>query len=177
MSTHIMPRPGSPPRRPLLGLRRKPGRLALALFRMPLRAYRHDAGWLLGRTFLEFVHTGRNTGQRYHTVAMVLRYDADAHEAVICAAWGPDTDWVRNLRAGPAARVRIGRESFTPQHRFLPENEAFDVAAQFRREHPARLRLLSAILGWGDLRDDAAVRGLIHTHPFVAFRPAPASPA
>ena len=169
--------PGSRPRKPLLGLRRKPGRLALAVFRMPLQAYRHDAGWLLGHTFLEFIHTGRKTGQRYQTVAMVLRYDPDAREAVICAAWGPDTDWVRNLRAGPAARVRLGRESFTPQHRFLSDDEAFDVAVRFRREHPRRLRLLSTILGWGDLRDDAAVRDFIHTHPFVAFRPATTSPA
>jgi hypothetical protein len=68
---------------------------------------------------------------------MVLRSDPDAREAVICAGWGPDTDWVRNLRAGPAARVRLGRESFTPQHRFLSEEEAFEVAVQFRREHPA----------------------------------------
>jgi deazaflavin-dependent oxidoreductase (nitroreductase family) len=172
VSAPVMPRPGSRPRKPLLGLRRKPGRLALAAFRMPLRAYRHDAGWLLGRTFLEFTHTGRKTGRPYETVAMVLRYDADAREAVICAAWGPDTDWVRNLRAGPAARVRLGRESFTPQHRFLSDDEAFDVAARFRREHPRRLRLISMILGWGDLRDDAAVRGFIRTHPFIAFRPA-----
>jgi deazaflavin-dependent oxidoreductase (nitroreductase family) len=172
VSAPVLPRPGSRPRTPLLGLRRKPGRLALALFRMPLRAYRHDAGWLLGRTFMEFTHTGRKTGRPYQTVAMVLRYDPGAREAVICAAWGPDTDWVRNLRAGPAARVRLGRESFTPQHRFLSEEEAFDVAVQFRREHPRRLRLISTILGWGDLRGDAAVRGLIRTHPFVAFRPA-----
>jgi hypothetical protein len=41
----------APQRRPLLGLRRKPGRLALALFRMPLHAYRHDAGWLPRHTF------------------------------------------------------------------------------------------------------------------------------
>ena len=86
MSTPVMPRPGSHSRRPLLGLRRKPGRLALAVFRMPLRAYRDDAGWLLGRTFLAFVHTGRKTSQPYETAAMVLRYDPDAHEAVICAA-------------------------------------------------------------------------------------------
>ena len=39
-----------------------------------------------------------------------------------------------------------------------------------------RLWLITTILGWGDLRDDAAVRGFIGTHPFVAFRPA-ASPA
>jgi deazaflavin-dependent oxidoreductase (nitroreductase family) len=177
VSAPVLPGPVSYSRMPLLGLRRKPGRLALALFRMPLRAYRHDAGWLLGRTFVEFVHTGRKTGQRYETVAMALRYDADAHEAVICAAWGPDTDWVRNLRAGPAAQVRLGRESFTPQHRFLSDEEAFDVAVQFRREQPRRLRLISTILGWGDLRDDAAVRGFVHTHPFVAFRPATTSPA
>ena len=147
------------------------------MFRMPLRAYRHDAGWLLGRTFLEFAHIGHKTGRRYETVAMVLRYDPDTREAVICAGWGPDTDWVRNLRAGPAARVRLGRESFTPRHRFLSDEEAFEVAVQFRLEHPRRLRLLGMILGWGDLRDDAAVRGFIPSHPFVAFRPATTSPA
>jgi deazaflavin-dependent oxidoreductase (nitroreductase family) len=120
---------------------------------------------------------GNKTGQRYETVAMVLRYDADAHEAVICAAWGPDTDWIRNLRAGPAAQVRLGRESFTPQHRFLSDDEAFDVAVQFSREHPRRLRLISTILGWGELGNDAAVRGFVHTHPFVVFRPVTTSPA
>ncbi len=46
VSIPVIRRPGSHPRKPLLGLRRKPGRLALAMFRMPLHAYRHDAGWL-----------------------------------------------------------------------------------------------------------------------------------
>ena len=111
VSARGTPQPGHHPRKPLLGLRRKPGRLALAIFRMPLHAYRHDAGWLLGHTFLEFVHTGRKTGQRYETVAMVLRHHAHTREAVICVGWGPDTDWVRNLRAGAgspgAARARV----------------------------------------------------------------------
>jgi deazaflavin-dependent oxidoreductase (nitroreductase family) len=172
MSRAVTPSPASHSPRPLIGLRRKPGRLALAFFRMPLRAYRHDAGWMLGHTFLKFVHTGRKTGQAYGTVAMVLRYDAAAHEAVICAAWGPDTDWVRNLRDGPAVQVQLGRESFTPEHRFLADDDAFDVAVQFRREHPWRLRLFSAILGWGDLRDDAVARRFVQEHPLVAFRPA-----
>jgi hypothetical protein len=65
---------------------------------------------------------------------------------------------------------------FTPQHRCLSDDEAFDVAVQVRREHPWRLRLLTTILGWGDLRDDVAVRGFIRTHPFVAFGPATTSP-
>jgi deazaflavin-dependent oxidoreductase (nitroreductase family) len=157
--------------RPLLGLRRRPGRLALVVFRMPLNAYRHGAGWMLGRTFLQFTHTGRKTGRRHDAVAMVLRYDEITREAVICAAWGPQTDWYRNLHAGPAVKVQLGRESFTPVHRFLTDDEAFAVTRRFGTDHPHRLRLLSAILGWGDLRDDASARQFVRTHPFVAFRP------
>jgi deazaflavin-dependent oxidoreductase (nitroreductase family) len=135
---------------------------------MPLNTYRHGAGALLGRTFLQLTHVGRKNGQLHDVVAMVLCYD----EAVICAGWRPETDWIRNLRASPAARVRLGRESFTPEHRFLSDDEAFDVVTWFRRQHPHPLRLISSILGWGDLRDDARVRRLVQTHPFVAFRPA-----
>jgi deazaflavin-dependent oxidoreductase (nitroreductase family) len=153
----------------MLGLRRRPGRLALVLFRLPLQAYRHGAGGLLGHTFLQFRHIGRKSGRPYDTVAMVLRYDPASHEVVICAGWGPETDWVRNLRTGPAVRVQIGREAFEADHRFLTDDEAFEVVSQFRREHPRRLRLISTILGWGDLRDDPSVRQFIHLHPFVAF--------
>lgn len=67
--------------------RREPGRLALALFRMPLRAYRHDAGWMLGHTFVEFTHVGRKKGQPHDAVAMVLHYDDTTREAVVCALW------------------------------------------------------------------------------------------
>jgi deazaflavin-dependent oxidoreductase (nitroreductase family) len=158
--------------RPLLGLRGKPGRLALALFRLPLKAYQHNAGPAVGRTFVAFTHTGRTTGRPHQAVAMVLRYDTGTGEAVICAAWGPQTDWYRNLQAHPATKVQLGGETFTPRQRFLPDEEAFAVAVGFRRAHPHRLRLLSRVLGWGDLRDDAAVREFVHTHPFVAFRPA-----
>ena len=157
--------------RSLLGLRRRPGRFALAVFRLPLNAYRHDAGWLFGHTFLELTHVGRKSGQPHDAVAMVLSFDDDTREAVICAAWGSSTDWFQNLRAGPAASVQIGRVRFVPDHRFLSDDEAFDAAVAFRRRHPYRLRLVSAILGWGDLRDDASVRAFVHDHPFVAFRP------
>ncbi|WP_170297316.1 nitroreductase family deazaflavin-dependent oxidoreductase [Georgenia thermotolerans] len=175
MTTHATPRSHRHDR-PLLGLRRRPGRIALAVFRLPLQAYRHDAGHVMGHTFLKLVHVGRRTGTPHEAVAMVLRYDVATREAVICAGWGPQTDWFRNLRAGPAANVQIGTESFAPEHRFLGEDEAFDVVAEFRRAHPHRLRLICAVLGWGDLRgDDAAARAFIRSHPFVAFRPA-ASP-
>jgi deazaflavin-dependent oxidoreductase (nitroreductase family) len=161
---------GSHQRR-LLGLRRSPGRLALAVFRMPLHAYRHGAGWLFGGTFLAFTHARRKTGQPHEAIAMVLRHDAVSGEAVICAAWGPETDWYRNLRAAPAVQVQLGRDSFAPAQRFLSDNEAFGVGDEFRRAHPYRLRLLSKLLGWGDLNDNNALREFVRDHPLVAFRP------
>ncbi len=158
--------------RPLLGLRRRPGRLALAVFRLPLPLYRAGWGWLLGRTFLMLVHAGRKTGQPHAMTAMVLRYDARTHEAVICSGWGPTTDWIRNIQARPALDVQIGRESFTPQQRFLSEDESFDVCLEFCLRHPARLQVMRRVLGW-DLRSEKAIREFVQTHPFVAFRPAP----
>jgi len=157
--------------RPLLGLRGQPGRLALAVFRLPLGLYRRGGGWLLGPTFLVVTHVGRTTGARYETAAMVLTYDSDSGEATICAAWGPSSDWVRNLRVAPAVEVRIGRRSFVPEQRFLTDDEGVAVAFEFRRRHPYRLRLMTRVLGWGDLRSDAVLRDFVHTHPFVSFRP------
>jgi hypothetical protein len=145
---------------PFFGLRRRPGRLALAVFRLPLRLYRQGRGWLLGDTFLLLVHAGRKTGKRYSTVAMVLRHDPRTREAVICSAWGQDADW-----------VQIGRDSFTPGQRFLSADESVAVMAGFRRRHPYRTRLLAAVLNLGDLRSDAAVRDFAGTRPFVSLRP------
>jgi hypothetical protein len=84
--------PGGRAARPLLGLRRKPGRLALGVFRLPLLLYRRGKGGLLGHTFVLLAHAGRKTGKPYWAVAMVLRYDPHTHEAVICSAWGQDSE-------------------------------------------------------------------------------------
>jgi deazaflavin-dependent oxidoreductase (nitroreductase family) len=156
--------------RPWLGLRRRPGRLALAVFRLPLPLYRAGWGWLLGRTFLMLVHAGRKTGQPHAMTAMVLHYDAVTHEAVICSGWGPTTDWIRNIRARSALKVQIGRESFTPRQRFLDEDQSFAVTVEFCLRHPGRLGVMRRVLGW-DLRTEAAIREFVRTHPFVAFRP------
>ena len=132
---------------------------------------------MLGRTFLMLVHVGRKTGQPHDTVAMVLADEPHTSEVVICSAWGPDADWLRNLHAGPARELRIARDRFVPEHRFLSEDEAVSVGIAFRRHHPHRLRLLSAVLGWGDLHGDAAIRKFVRGHPFVALRPARAEEA
>ena len=158
--------------RPLLGLRHTPGRLALAVFRLPLWLYRRQWGWLLGRTFMMFIHVGRKTGTPHEAVAMVLGDDRQSGEVVICSGWGPSADWLLNLEAGPAHQVRIGHDQFMPEHRFLTTDEAVSVVTRFRVRHPRRVRLITSILGWGDLTDDTAVQRFVTAHPFVAFRPA-----
>ena len=157
--------------RPLLGLRRRPGRLALWFMRLPRPLYHRGWGRLLGHTFLLIAHEGRKTGKRRETVAMALTYDPRTRETVVCSAWGPNTEWMRNLRAHPALEVRIGGETYVPTQRFLSEDEAVAVATEFRDSHPRRLRLFATILGWGTLDTDSDVRELVRDRPFVAFRP------
>jgi deazaflavin-dependent oxidoreductase (nitroreductase family) len=171
MESSVASHRADPRATPLFGLRRQPGRLALEVFRLPLPLYRRGWGWLLGDTFLLLVHAGRKTGKPYSTVAMVLSYDQQSREAVICSAWGKGSDWVRNIQVHPALKVQIGRESFTPQQRFLSADESVAVVTEFERRHPYRSRLLASVLGWGDLRSEAAVRDFVRCRPFVSLRP------
>jgi deazaflavin-dependent oxidoreductase (nitroreductase family) len=163
--------------RPLLGLRQRPGRIALWFMRLPRPLYHHGGGRLLGHSFLLITHQGRKTGKRRETVAMALTYDPARREAIVCSAWG-NTEWFRNLRVHPALQIQIGRETFVPTQRFLSEDEAVAVAIAFRDHHPWRLRLFATILGWGDLSSEVTVRKFVGSRPFIAFAPALApSPA
>jgi hypothetical protein len=102
---------------------------------------------------------------------MVLSYDPHTREAVICSAWGKDSDWIRNIQAHPALKVQIARKSFTPGHLFLSADESAAVVTEFQRRHPYRSRLLASVLGWSDLRSEAAVREFVSTRPFVCLWP------
>jgi deazaflavin-dependent oxidoreductase (nitroreductase family) len=135
--------------------------------------YRSGWGWLLGRVFVAVTHVGRKSGMPHLMTAMVLRYDPATEEVVVFSAWGPNTDWIRNLRARPAAKVQLGPREYVPVHRFLTAAEAHDVVAEFIGRHPWRVRLARKVLGWPDLRDDAALREFISARPFVAFKPEP----
>jgi hypothetical protein len=116
-------------------------------------------------------HPRRTQNRQPHdSAAMVLAEDPTTEEVVICSVWGLRTDWVRNLRANPPLLVRIGRQSYVPQHRFLTDEEAFAVGVTFRRRHPGRLRMVKLAFGV-DLRSDDTLREFVRTRPFVALRP------
>lgn len=138
---------------------------------MPLQAYHHGKGWIMGHTFLLLTHCGRKTGQQHETVAMVLRWRGEQKEAVISSAWGPETDWIKNIRDRPAIRVETGRDAFEPEQRFLSEQESLSVVEEFLHEHPWRFRFIAKVLGWGDLRAEATALEFVQSRPFIAFSP------
>ena len=113
--------------------------------------------------------TGRRRGER--------RNGADlrpGHREAAFSAWGPDTEWMRNLRAHPACRSRSDarptcrsdtsclrtRPSRWPSR---PDKDILTGCASSQR-FSAR----------GDLGSDEAVRELVRTRPFVSFCPAEA---
>jgi deazaflavin-dependent oxidoreductase (nitroreductase family) len=162
---------GGGARLPLLGLRRRPGRLARAVMRTPQALYDRGWSWMFGHVFVSITYRGRTTGKRRQTVAMALAFDPATHEVIVCSAWGPDSEWLRNLHARPALHIMIGGESYAPEQRFLTEDESTAVAREFLRCHPWRSRLIAAVLGWGDLGTETALREFVRSHPFVAFAP------
>jgi deazaflavin-dependent oxidoreductase (nitroreductase family) len=147
---------------------RMPSRPLLRAARAPLWLYRRDLGFLLGKRFLYLAHQGRLSGLRRETVLEVARLDHHTGEAIVVAAWGAHSDWVRNLRAGRALEVRIGHLRFAePEHRFLSAEECRSVLIAGREARPFGWRLLSSM---SPLPDDPKNDDLGPVRA-VAFRP------
>lgn len=60
--------------------------------------------------FAELEHTGRRSGKPFRTVLMAFR---DGDTITIALTYGPDVDWLKNLRAAGGGRMRLGRELLT----------------------------------------------------------------
>lgn len=158
---------------PLLGVRREPGRLALAVFGIMPALYRLGLGRGVGRTFLLLTYKGRKTGAVYRAALMILGYEKDSGEAVSLAMYGSKTGWLRNVIASPALAMEVGGRTYPmPLHRLLSEDEALAVIRRFQKAHPGRVWLATRILGWGRLETEAELRAFVRAKPFIAFRPA-----
>ena len=163
--------------RRLLGVRRQPGRLALAVFRLPLPLYRNGWGWLFGHTFLLVTHAGRKTGRRRETVAMVLKYDPQTKEAIICSAWGPNTDWIRNIRARPALQIQIGRRDLHTRATLpLPRRERCGGGSVPPPAPPPARPVRHESSAGATSSTDAGHAQFVRARPFISFAPARLSP-
>jgi deazaflavin-dependent oxidoreductase (nitroreductase family) len=146
------------------------------LFRAPVYLYRWRLGWLLGKRCLLLTHIGRRTGQRRQTVLEVVEYRKEGPEVIVVNGFGPDSDWVRNIQAGPGEEVTIGSQHFVASHRFLDEEEAARVIRGYEHRNrfiaPIVRRGFSWLLGWQYRGSESDRQRLTRQLPLIGFRPA-----
>jgi len=151
----------------------RPGRVMRLVFRLPVRLYEHNLGWLLGHRFLCLTHTGRRSGRTYRTVLEVIGTNAP-DEVVAIAGLGAAADWYRNIQATPATELVVGHRRYVPTHRRLDEAEAVAVVAQYEHRNrwvgPVIRPVLSNLLGWRYDGSPAARLRLVRQLPVVGFR-------
>lgn len=158
--------------RPVLTERRPRGLLRV-LLRAPVLMYRARLGWLLGHRFLYLAHRGRATGRRRDVVLEVVRYDERAPEVIVVAAWGPRSDWYRNITASPALEVRVGHQRWlSPAHRVLESAELAVALQDYAGRHPRAWRALAPRMGLAGEMSEATARTAAERFPAVAFTPA-----
>ncbi|MDN5796229.1 MAG: nitroreductase family deazaflavin-dependent oxidoreductase [Intrasporangium sp.] len=143
--------------------------------RLPNTLYGRGWGRLLGHRFLQLTHVGRRSGRTFHTVLEVVRYAPGTGEATVLSGFGPQADWLRNLKAAGSAEVSFGAGPRRAAYRILPVEEAEQVIADYERRNrllaPVVRPVLSQLVGWDYDGSTPARRRLVDQLPMVAFRP------
>jgi len=105
----------------------------------PLLRHLVGHGW-----FVEIKHVGRRSGTTFRTPLMAFR---DGSTVTIALTYGPDVDWLRNVRAAGGARMHVGAALVTlGPARTLTEAEGL-------RRMPVPVRQMLPVLGCHDFVD------------------------
>lgn len=136
-------------------LRTPPSGITRWFLEAPKAMYRAGLGWMLGNRFVMIEHTGRRSGRTYRTVVEVIGRAGNTID--VAAAWGPTSDWFRNVQANPEVVVSSGRLRDEPATAgVLDDAAAGAVFAAYTQNHPRAAATLSRSLGL-PLDDPAAM--------------------
>lgn len=125
--------------------RKPPGPVGRWFARAPIGLYRVGLGWMMGRRFAMIEHVGRVSGLPRKTVLEVI--DRDPSSLDVAAAWGPRSDWFRNIVAEPSATVSTGRRRSIPATAsVLGVVAAAQVFERYATEHPRAAAALAKTL-------------------------------
>jgi deazaflavin-dependent oxidoreductase (nitroreductase family) len=148
-----------------------------AVLKLPVFVYRLHLGFLLGERFLLLEHRGRRSGRTYRAVLEVVRVDREDGEVVVMSGWGRRANWLRNVIAGGALGVQVGRRRFAPEVRLLGVDEASSALAAYERRNriaaPLIRRVLSRLAGFPYDGSREGRRRIVQELPLVGFRPRP----
>jgi deazaflavin-dependent oxidoreductase (nitroreductase family) len=151
--------------------------MAIRVLRIPAVLYDLNLGWLLGRRFLRLTHVGRRSGRHFQTMVEVIGEDVVARELFVMVGLGRRAQWYRNVTAGGAAEIAIGRQRFAPCYRELDVPQASEVLADYERRNrllvPVVRAMLSRLVGWSYDGSREARERLAGERPILAFRPKP----
>ena len=152
----------------------KPPRgISRLLFRTPIWLYKLNLGWMMGNRFLKITHTGRVSGQSRQVVLEVVKYDPAIDTYYITAAWGEQSDWVKNIRANPRVQVQVGRRKMEMVAEQLTPEQGEAVILDYAQRHPTAMKSLARFMGYQLDGSEADFRELGRLLLMFSLRPQP----
>lgn len=119
-----------------------------AFLRAPIALYRVGLGPLLGRRFLLLHHKGRKTGAARRTVLEVVDFDRPTNTYYVAVGFGRRSDWFRNLKHDPHARIEIGLKKLDVIAHVLDVREGAARMCSYAQRNPKLARALAAFMGY-----------------------------
>jgi deazaflavin-dependent oxidoreductase (nitroreductase family) len=155
--------------------RGRPKGLLRLFLRAPIWLYRLRLGWLLGHRFLMLEHIGRRSGETRRTVLEVVDHDRRAGRYVVASAWGPVSDWYRNVRQTPQVTMWVAVERFPAIAKPMGFDQAVSALRSYAERNPRAFRALGQLM-LGEVGEelDENCRRLAGAVPLVQLEKVPA---
>jgi deazaflavin-dependent oxidoreductase (nitroreductase family) len=151
--------------------RKKPSGVYKWFLQSPKWLYHAKLGFVFGQRFLLLEHTGRKSGNVYHTPLEVAYHNPETDEYVVTSGDGVRADWYRNIQANPAVAIWIRSSRYPTAQRFLPTEEAVEVMKTYEREHPKTAARLEEIMGVSHDETQESWLAMMEQIPMIGFTP------
>lgn len=154
--------------------KKKPSGLTKLWFKVPQWMYQAHLGRVFGGRIFMIVQHGRVSGKRYVTgLEVLVRREG---ELFVFSGWGRQADWFRNIEAGGVDELWDGGTRYPgAEFRVIEPDEAFEVLADYEREHPkAAKQTLPRMMEGYDFGDEMR-RRLAEDGTLIAFKPGAAT--
>jgi deazaflavin-dependent oxidoreductase (nitroreductase family) len=139
----------------------------------PQIAYAAGLGPLIGRLVLLLTTTGRKSGKPR---VVPLQYEEIEGKIYLGSSRGGRADWVRNIRADPKVRVRVGRRRFTGRAEIVTDaGRIADFLKVRMRRHPRMVGAMLRAEGISDIPDRRALEQYAGSLAMVVITPDPNS--
>lgn len=149
---------------------RPPRGLSRLLYRFPVLLYQAGLGRLFGGRFLMLTHIGRISGRPRYAVLEIIRREETNKACYVLAAFGEESDWVRNIRAHPEVEVTIGGRQLKMTAEFLTVNDAEREVLDYARRSPYAARQLPRLIGYQVDGSEEGYRQLARQLLVIRFR-------